>query len=66
MDTLKRAGIPEVEISARERQIAPPRSTLKEDMRSRGFTSGGVEGQKNLSSPRRNVARNPDEKKRRT
>ncbi|CAM6119372.1 unnamed protein product [Calypogeia fissa] len=60
VDTLKRAGVPEDEMAALERQIAPPRSPLKEGMRSLGFISGGVEGQKE-SSPRRNVASNPDE-----
>lgn len=60
VDTLKRAGVPEDEMAALERQIAPPRSPLKEGMRSLGFISGGVEEQKE-SSPRHTVAQNPDE-----
>lgn len=59
VDTLKRAGVPEDEMAALERQIAPPRSPLKEGMRSLGFISGGVEGHKE-SSPGHN-ALNPDE-----
>jgi pre-mRNA-splicing factor SYF1 len=58
VDTLKRAGVPEDEMAALERQIAPPRSPLKEGMRSLGFVSGGVEGDK---EGQKVAAVNPDE-----
>ncbi|KAL2653618.1 hypothetical protein R1flu_021746 [Riccia fluitans] len=59
VDTLKRAGVPEDEMAALERQIAPPRSPLKEGMRSLGFVSGGVEEAKDMAATRRVV--NPEE-----
>lgn len=59
VDTLKRAGVPEDEMAALERQIAPPRSPLKEGMRSLGFVSGGVEEQRETVTSRK--AMNPEE-----
>lgn len=43
VDTLKRAGVPEDEMAALERQMAS--APLKDGMRAMGFVSGGVETQ---------------------
>lgn len=59
VDTLKRAGVPEDEMAALERQITQPRSPSNEGMGSLGFIRG-MEGRKD-SCPDHNVVRNPDE-----
>lgn len=48
VDTLKRAGVPEDEMAALERQLAPAAASgtaLKDGMRALGFVSAGVESQ---------------------
>ncbi|KAK9154116.1 hypothetical protein Sjap_001596 [Stephania japonica] len=47
VDTLKRAGVPEDEMAALERQFAPPaaNTTAKDGARKLGFVSAGVESQ---------------------
>ncbi len=63
VDTLKRAGVPEDDMAALERQIAPP--PLQDGMRSLGFVSGGVQAQREagqvLGSPTRRAVVNPEE-----
>lgn len=60
VDTLKRAGVPEDEMAALERQLAPsgaPARTLKDGLKSVSFVSGGIEG---ATKPQADL-KNPDE-----
>ncbi|XP_024524023.1 pre-mRNA-splicing factor SYF1 [Selaginella moellendorffii] len=66
VDTLKRAGVPEDEMAALERQIAPvgqtqPPSTLKEGLRQLGFVSAGVQAAEGRILAPGDAKKNPDE-----
>lgn len=63
VDTLKRAGVPEDEMAALERQLAPagaPTTARKDSVRAVSFVSGGVEGAAK-AQPDSGQFRNPDE-----
>ncbi|MCO5551628.1 hypothetical protein L7F22_005133 [Adiantum nelumboides] len=60
VDTLKRAGVPEDEMAALERQLAPsgaPAKAIKEGVKAVSFVSGGIEG---TTKPQADI-KNPDE-----
>lgn len=63
VDTLKRAGVPEDEMAALERQLAPSGALVKapkEGIRAVSFVSGGVEGAVKTQADNGQF-RNPDE-----
>lgn len=67
VDTLKRAGVPEDEMAALERQLAPAAASgtaLKDGMRALGFVSAGVESQAGATHTAdggRKVTANPED-----
>ncbi|KAJ7530801.1 hypothetical protein O6H91_14G019800 [Diphasiastrum complanatum] len=65
VDTMKRAGVPEDEMAALERQIAPASHPIAPGMRSVGFVSGGIQAQResgqSFESPVKHLTTNPDE-----
>lgn len=67
VDTLKRAGVPEDEMAALERQLAPAAASgtaLKDGMRALGFVSAGVESQAGVTRTAdggRKVTANPED-----